>query len=441
MGYGLDPVGNRTLDISSLSGISSGSFSFNADDELASESYDQNGNVISTDGKTFTCDSQNELMSMGSTVTMLYDGFGNRVSKTVNGVIVKYLVEDDKNPTGLPQVFDELTNGAVTRTYTYGLQRISEEQVISNTWTPSYYGYDGGGSVRNLTNSAGAITDSYEYDAFGNQLVASGGMSNPTPNYYLYRGEQFDPNLGLYYLRARYYNPLSGRFTGVDSLTDQGQPRYEYAAADPVDGADPTGTEDLAEYRPLFPGPLSFISVHFPNFDCGQLGSILGPIAGLIPFCSEPQPQPSPPPPCPECFAQLKYRAVNDPWAQKIHATHAFWYVQDSSGQQWTVSGGPWPQGCKEPNCKLDEWATPYPNSSADATSGAGTWWSIGPSSSICPQVEDLLDAAWGFPNDTITYHWYGPNSNTSAHYVGNAGGFHPPPPPVAIGWWDTLTP
>ena len=77
------------------------------------------------------------------------------------------------NPTGLPQVMDELTNGAVTRTYTYGLQRIGENQVISNTWTQSFYGYDGMGNVRQLTNAAGAVTDTYEYDAFGNSFTVS----------------------------------------------------------------------------------------------------------------------------------------------------------------------------------------------------------------------------------------------------------------------------
>jgi RHS repeat-associated protein len=102
--------------------------------------------------------------------------------------------------------------GAVTRTYTYGLERISENQIISNVWTPSFYQYDGRGTVRMLTNSAGAVTDTYEYDAFGNLLNHTGS----TPNNYLYRGEQWDPDLSLYYLRARYYNPLTGRFMSQD---------------------------------------------------------------------------------------------------------------------------------------------------------------------------------------------------------------------------------
>ena len=216
--YTLDPVGNRTGATSTFNGISPGFGSYNADDEASNESYDANGNTTRTaNGNSYTYDSENHMLSMtsGSTVvTMVYDAFGNRVSKTVNGVTTQYLVEDDVNPTGYPQVVEELTgpigSGVVTRTYTYGLQRISENlspAVTGNsTWTPSFYGYDGGGSVRQLTNSAGVVTDEYEYDAYGNSFTKSG----TTPNNYLYRGEQYDPDLGLYYLRARYYNPNTG---------------------------------------------------------------------------------------------------------------------------------------------------------------------------------------------------------------------------------------
>ena len=256
--YTLDPVGNRTGATSTFNGISPGFGSYNADDEASNESYDANGNTTRTaNGNSYTYDSENHMLSMtsGSTVvTMVYDAFGNRVSKTVNGVTTQYLVEDDVNPTGYPQVVEELTgpigSGVVTRTYTYGLQRISENlspAVTGNsTWTPSFYGYDGGGSVRQLTNSAGVVTDEYEYDAYGNSFTKSG----TTPNNYLYRGEQFDPDLGLYYLRARYYNPNTGRFMSRDP--EDGKPidpqplhKYLYAGGDPVNRIDPTGRSNL----------------------------------------------------------------------------------------------------------------------------------------------------------------------------------------------------
>lgn len=117
----------------------------------------------------------------GGAVTITYDGNGNRVAKTVGGVTTRYLV-DDLNPTGYAQVVEE--TGAAQRVYTYGLQRISEYQVVNNAWTPSFYGYDGMGSVRQLTNASGSITDTYEYDAFGNELNSTG----TTPNNYLLSG-------------------------------------------------------------------------------------------------------------------------------------------------------------------------------------------------------------------------------------------------------------
>ena len=98
------------------------------------------GNVTAAEGKTFSYNSQNELVTMnGGAVQVMYDGDGNRVAKSVTSggvTTTTYYLIDDLNPTGLPQVVDELTNGVVTRTYTYGMQRISEDQVVNGAWTP-----------------------------------------------------------------------------------------------------------------------------------------------------------------------------------------------------------------------------------------------------------------------------------------------------------------
>jgi len=263
--YSLDPVGNRLSDTSSLAGIYSGSFGYNADDEVSSEAYDNNGNTLMMGDKSFTYDAENHLTGMnvsGTSVSIVYDAFGNRVAKTVNGVTTRYLVEDDVNPTGLPEVLDELTGSTVTRTYTYGLQRISENQIVSNVWTPSFYGYDGGGNVRQLTNSAGTVTDTYEYDAFGNSFAKTGS----TPNNYLYRGEQYDPDLGLYYLRARYYNPATGRFLSRDPENGQltapaSLHKYLYAGGNPVNWIDPNGQETLIDYAILIQKAVAVVTL------------------------------------------------------------------------------------------------------------------------------------------------------------------------------------
>jgi RHS repeat-associated protein len=139
-------------------------------------------------------------------------------------------------------VLDELQGGSVTRTYSYGLELINERQTLAGTLTTSFYGFDGHGSVRFLTSSTGAITDTYDYDAFGSLISSTGA----TPNNFLFAGEQFDPALGIYYNRARYYDQRQGRFWTMDTFEgDLESPlslhRYVFASADPADRVDPSG--------------------------------------------------------------------------------------------------------------------------------------------------------------------------------------------------------
>jgi YD repeat-containing protein len=177
VGYGLDPVSNRLSQTSTLPGIATGSFNYDPDDRLSTETYDANGNTLTSGGKTFAYDFENRLKSLNSgAVTIQYDGDGNRVAKTVNGVTTRYLV-DSLNPTGWAQVVEEVVGTTAQRTYTYGRKRITENQPIGGSWTASFYGYDGLGSVRLLTDATGAVTDTYDYDAWGNAVNTTGCTS------------------------------------------------------------------------------------------------------------------------------------------------------------------------------------------------------------------------------------------------------------------------
>jgi len=244
--YSYDAVGNRkTINstIPSLAGANS--YSYDANDRLSTDTYDNDGNTILSLGIADTYDFENHMLTHGA-VTMVYDGDGIRVSETAAGVTTKYLV-DTLNPTGYSQVMDEVISGAVTKTYTYGLRLISENQLSGSTWTPSFYGYDGHGNVRFLTNTAGAVGNTYQFDAFGAPIASTGTIANT----YLYSGERFDSNLNLYHLRARYYNMLTGRFQTMDPLAGSvADPRtlhkYLYAAGNPINLIDPTG-RDLEE--------------------------------------------------------------------------------------------------------------------------------------------------------------------------------------------------
>ena len=248
VGYAYDLVGNRTQTASTLAGISPALFSYDPDDRLSLDTYDAAGNTISSDGTGNVYDFENRLVQHGS-ITMVYDGDGNRVAETVGGVTT-YLI-DDRNPTGYPQVIAETSSDGSTRTYVYGLERISQRQFIpsSNSFVVSFYLYDGHSSVRALADSTGAITDTYDYDAHGNLINRTG----TTPNDYLFAGEQFDPTLGIYYNRARYYDERRGRFWTMDavegSVSDpQSLHKYLYTDANPVSRRDPSGNQgDLTE--------------------------------------------------------------------------------------------------------------------------------------------------------------------------------------------------
>jgi RHS repeat-associated protein len=173
-------------------------------------------------------------------------------------VTTRFLV-DDLTPTGYAQVAEELVSGAVAVRYTHGIQRISQ----SRAGVTHFYGYDGG-SVRQLTDTSGAVTDTYTFDAFG---VLIGGTGS-TLNAYRYRGEQWDASVGMYSLRARWYEPTKGRFWTADTYQGaQNAPatlhKYLYTEGNPVDYIDPTGY--LVETAPLFTVAPSGGRIAFPR--------------------------------------------------------------------------------------------------------------------------------------------------------------------------------
>lgn len=247
--YTHDAVGNRLSRVSSLAGVLSATSTYDANDRLTSDAYDANGNTRSSGGQSFTYDFEDRVRTAdGGAVRFVYDGDGNLAAKTAGGVTTRYLV-DDNNPTGYAQVLEELVGGQVVRQYTYGHAIVSQRQRAGAGWATSFYTTDGTGSVRQLTDSSGAVTDTYTYDAFG-KLIAQTGS---TPNAYLYRGERFDADLGLYHLRARSYDPNRGRFTTVDPFPGFADDpmslhRYLYANADPVNFIDPLGLSSSSEY-------------------------------------------------------------------------------------------------------------------------------------------------------------------------------------------------
>ena len=178
--------------------------------------YDYNGNtqtmVNSSGTTTYAWDFENRLTSVvlpgsGGTVYLKYDPFGRRIYKSSSSGTSVYAYDGDN--------LVEETNGtgSVVARYSQGLN-IDEPLAMLRSGTTSYYQADGLGSLTSLSNASGALASTYTYDSFGNLVASSGSLVNS----FRYTGREFDTETGLYYYRARYYDPQAGRFSSEDPI-------------------------------------------------------------------------------------------------------------------------------------------------------------------------------------------------------------------------------
>ena len=202
-----------------------------------SHSYDANGNTLSDpSGKQYTWDFENRLTQVVNpgvgTTTFRYDPFGRRVYKSSPN-FTGIFAYDDNN---LIETVN--ASGGLVARYTRA-KNIDEPLAELRQGTTSYYEQDGLGSVTSLSNSAGAVAQTYTYDNYGNVTASTGTLVNP----FQYTGREFDPETGLNYNRARYYNPATGRFISEDPLGfGGGNPNvYAYVGNNPTNYLDPIG--------------------------------------------------------------------------------------------------------------------------------------------------------------------------------------------------------
>jgi RHS repeat-associated protein len=179
-----------------------------------------------------------------TTLDYAYDDNGSRIHQVEGSSKFIYLI-DGQNPTGYAQVLEEIgAAGALQRSYALGLDVVGQWTATNGV---AYLLSDGHGSTRALLNSSGVVGQRYAYDAYGVMLTGS-GLSSATgaQTSLLYSGEQTDKATGLQYLRARYYDPRTGRFNRLDDYAGnpadpQSLHKYLYAHGDPVLYGDPSG--------------------------------------------------------------------------------------------------------------------------------------------------------------------------------------------------------
>jgi RHS repeat-associated protein len=237
--YSYDAVGNR------LSSLGVSPYSYNSSNELTSTpsvtyTYDNNGSTltkVTSSGTTrYNWDFENRLASVvlpasGGTVSFKYDPFGRRIQKASSSATTNY-VYDGAN------VLEEVDgSGNVLARY---VQSPAVDQPLAEVRgsTTGYYEADGLGSITSLSNSSAALGNIYTYDSYGNLTASSGTVVNP----YRYTGREFDTETGIYYYRARYYNPTTGRFLSEDPIRFEGGiDFYTYVSNSPLNDIDPSG--------------------------------------------------------------------------------------------------------------------------------------------------------------------------------------------------------
>jgi YD repeat-containing protein len=247
-GYGYDTV-NRTSWSSNLPNVPNVAPTYDPDDRRTSdENFDSNGSTINTGGHSYTYDAEGKLIGVDNgAITLTYDSDGNLISKSnsTTGKTETFLI-DTVNPTGYAQIVETQVNGSLANVFNYGPNGIISQGNVASGKTV-YFGKDGSNNTRYLMEQSGAVTDTFDYSADGILVNRTG----TTPTYNLFQGEHFVPDMGLYWLRARWMNPQVGEFMTMDS--DEGTEedpgslhKYSILQWDGgINSKDPSGHETL----------------------------------------------------------------------------------------------------------------------------------------------------------------------------------------------------
>ena len=199
--------------------------------------YDMNGNLtartLGSDVTSYGWDEDDRLVSVdrgGVHIDYRYDHQGRLVAKTLGGQETRYLWD------GMDLIAEMDSSGQVVKRFVYG--STIDEIVLVNFDDTNYWAQqDGLGSVVGTTDDSGVVIATCSYDVYGN--MRSGNLG-PIPQ--RFAGMWWDENAGLYYVRARWYEPKLGRFLQLDPVNNLGKINsYTYTLNNPVNLIDPEG--------------------------------------------------------------------------------------------------------------------------------------------------------------------------------------------------------
>jgi RHS repeat-associated protein len=246
--YAYDAGGNR-ID----AGVQIGSADRLLSDGTFNYTYDAEGNLVSRTNMSsqvvdlYSYDYRQRLTrvqtenAQGATVQQVdytYDVFNRRIARLFSGPLRSTIARTVYDGANIAYVFDG--SGTITHRALYGPavdQLLADDTGAGGIfWTLA----DHEGSVRDVITSSGTVIDHINYDSFGKIL----SESHPTIELLAaFAGRPLDRATGLYDMRARTYDPTTGRFLTQDPIGVLGgdSDLYRYAGNDPIDRIDPSG--------------------------------------------------------------------------------------------------------------------------------------------------------------------------------------------------------
>jgi RHS repeat-associated protein len=233
------------------------SFAYGTDNRLltvdgASVTYDLNGNMLTKGNITYQYDYENRLKALAGPDVIwefTYDENGDRISAKHTDIERRFLL----NAKGMTNVLAEFdVNNNPVSYYIYGLGLLYKIDAAGN---PYYYHFNSTGHTVAMTDSAGAVVNRYAYTPFGELASRSETISNP----FRFVGKigVIDDENGLFYMRARYYDPQIGCFISKDPVGFLGGINaYSYVTTNPINMIDPSGycnfsTQFFTELNPF----------------------------------------------------------------------------------------------------------------------------------------------------------------------------------------------